>query len=826
MNFSRKTIEQKAEALRADAGDRGLTAGVMAARVLLGAVLAAVCILIGLAAGAYRGIIDSAPEISDVNIMPMGYATFIYDEDGNQIEQLNSAEGNRISVSIEDIPLNMQHAIVAIEDSRFYEHNGVDYRGMLRAVVNAVTSGFRRMEGASTITQQLLKNNVFTDWMSESTWDSIKRKIQEQYLAVELEAYLTEQGEDAKSVILENYLNTVNFGSGAYGIQMASQTYFGKDCKDLTLSECAVLAAIPQNPTRWNPRTNPEENAKRREVVLRYMAEQGWITAEEQQEALADDVYSRIQETAVVDEDEPYSYFVDGLIQQVEEHLIQRCGYTEEEAEKAVYSGGLRIYSTQDSDIQAIMDEEFQKEENYPDDVQYELEWALTVEHADGTQENYSREMLRSYFRESDASFDLLFASQDEAQSFVDQYKAAVLTPEDTIVAERVDFTPQPQAAMTVIEQSTGQVKGIVGGRGEKTASLTLNRATDATRQPGSTFKILSTYGPALEEEEITLATMIEDEPYEYADGTPLSNADDAYHGTVSVRTAITYSYNIPAVKVLTDLTPQTGYDYLTRLGFTTLDAQSDTYQPLALGGITNGVTNLELTAAYAAIANEGNYIEPSFYTRVTDKEGNVLLENTSEETRVFSESTAFLLTSAMESVMEEGTGTALQLEDMTAAGKTGTTTSYVDLVFAGYTPYYTSAVWAGYDTNMEVPEEGRTFHQTLWTRVMNRIHENLPDQEFSQPDDVEEVTICADSGLLPGFGCTRTTEYFSSDTVPTERCKEHGLFSRPTKEPEDNREEEDEWDDQEEEPVEPEESEEEEQEEEQEDPWWWGWWN
>lgn len=800
--------------------------GMLVFKVILLFLLLAVAVTGVGAAVVYNRIISEAPQVSAIDITPAGNVTFIYDDEGEQIQQLNSAEGNRISVSIEEIPTDMQHAIVAIEDARFYEHNGVDYRGMLRAVVNAVTSGFRRMEGASTITQQLLKNNVFTDWMSESTWDSIKRKIQEQYLAVELEAYLTEQGEDAKSVILENYLNTVNFGSGAYGIQMASQTYFGKDCKDLTLSECAVLAAIPQNPTRWNPRTNPEENAKRREVVLRYMAEQGWITAEEQQEALADDVYSRIQETAVVDEDEPYSYFVDGLIQQVEEHLIQRCGYTEEEAEKAVYSGGLRIYSTQDSDLQAIMDEEFQKEENYPDDVQYELEWALTVEHADGTQENYSREMLRSYFRESDASFDLLFASQDEAQSFVDQYKATVLTPEDTIVAERVDFTPQPQAAMTVIEQSTGQVKGIVGGRGEKTASLTLNRATDATRQPGSTFKILSTYGPALEEEEITLATMIEDEPYEYADGTPLSNADDAYHGTVSVRTAITYSYNIPAVKVLTDLTPQTGYDYLTRLGFTTLDAQSDTYQPLALGGITNGVTNLELTAAYAAIANEGNYIEPSFYTRVTDKEGNVLLENTSEETRVFSESTAFLLTSAMESVMEEGTGTALQLEDMTAAGKTGTTTSYVDLVFAGYTPYYTSAVWAGYDTNMEVPEEGRTFHQTLWTRVMNRIHENLPDQEFSQPDDVEEVTICADSGLLPGFGCTRTTEYFSSATVPTERCKEHGLFSRPTKEPEDNREEEDEWDDQEEEPVEPEESEEEEQEEEQEDPWWWGWWN
>ena len=246
--------------------------GMLVFKVILLFLLLAVAVTGVGAAVVYNRIISEAPQVSAIDITPAGNVTFIYDDEGEQIQQLNSAEGNRISVSIEEIPTDMQHAIVAIEDARFYEHNGVDYRGMLRAVVNAVTSGFRRMEGASTITQQLLKNNVFTDWMSESTWDSIKRKIQEQYLAVELEAYLTEQGEDAKSVILENYLNTVNFGSGAYGIQMASQTYFGKDCKDLTLSECAVLAAIPQNPTRWNPRTNPEENAKRREVVLRYMA--------------------------------------------------------------------------------------------------------------------------------------------------------------------------------------------------------------------------------------------------------------------------------------------------------------------------------------------------------------------------------------------------------------------------------------------------------------------------------------------------------------------------------------------------------------------------
>jgi penicillin-binding protein 1A len=773
---------------------------------------------------AYNRIIDEIPDVSQIDITPASDASFVYDDAGSLIQQLNSAEGNRISVSIDEIPEDMQHAIVAIEDSRFYEHNGVDSRGILRAVVNAVRSGFTRMEGASTITQQLLKNNVFTGWMEENTWDSIKRKIQEQYLAVELEKYLTEQGEDAKSVILENYLNTVNFGSGAYGIQTAAQTYFGKDCEDLTLSECAVLAAIPQNPTRWNPRTNPEENASRRKVVLEYMVEQGWITQAQQQEALADDVYSRIQETASTDDDSPYSYFVDGLIEQLENDLVRKSGYTQEEASNAIYNGGLRIYSTQNAEIQEIMDEEFQNEENYPDDVQIELEWALTVEHADGSQENYSREMLRNYFRESDASFDLLFGSQEEAQSYVDQYKAAILAEGDTIVAENTSFVPQPQAAMTVIEQSTGQVKGIVGGRGEKTASLTLNRATDTTRQPGSTFKILSTYGPALEEGDITLATVIEDEPYEYADGTPLRNADGKYHGSVSVRTAIQYSYNIPAVKVLTEITPQTGYDYLTRLGFTTLDPDSDIYQPLALGGITNGVTNLELTAAYAAVANGGNYIEPSFYTRVTDKEGNVILENTQEEIQVFKESTAYLLTSAMESVVDDGTGTAFQLDDMSVAGKTGTTTSYIDLVFAGYTPYYTAAIWAGYDTNMEVPEESRSFHQALWTNVMNRIHENLSWRDFEQPDTVEKVTVCAESGLLPGFGCDTVTEYFDVADVPDSRCREHGLFSRPTPTPEETPAPDPEEDEREDE--EDEEDQSNQDEEEDETPWWWNWWN
>ena len=787
MNFGKKGVQRKKEQLDSSSTMMGKKAGISALRVLFLSIIAFCTIVICLGVGAYRGIIDSAPDISDVNIMPLGYATFVYDADGNQLQKLNSAEGNRISVSISEIPKNMQHAIVAIEDSRFYEHNGVDPRGMLRAAAVAISTGFQRTQGASTITQQLLKNNVFTDWTEENRLQSIKRKLQEQYLAVELEKSLAAEGKNAKDVILENYLNTVNFGAGAYGVQTAAQTYFGKDCKDLTLSECAVLAAIPQNPTKWNPRNHPEKNAERRETVLDYMLEQEYITQAEHDEAMADDVYARIQERSSSSSTAtPYSYFIDELISQIKQDLMEQKGYTSVQASNAIYSGGLRIYTTQDPQIQQIMDEEFQNEANFPENIQIGLDWALTVDHADGKRQNYSREMMQVYFRDIDPTFDLLFSSEEEAQSYIDQYKAAIVGPNDTIVAERSSFTPQPQASMTVIDQRTGYVKGIVGGRGQKTASLTLNRATDTFRQPGSTFKILSTNGPAMDLGRINLATVVADEPYNYSDGSPVHNSDNAYHGNVTIRTAIANSYNVVAVKTLTEITPQTGFDYLLRMGFSELinDKNWDVIQPLALGGITNGVSNLELTAAYAAIANGGVYIEPIFYTKVTDQDGNVLLENTPVETRIFKESTSYLLTSAMEDVVTAGTGVDFKLNSMTVAGKTGTTSSYKDLVFAGFTPYYTAAIWAGCDVNVELPEEYRHFHKTLWTNVMNRIHQDLPDVGFKAPTSVKEVTICSETGLLAGNGCPRAKEYFELSQVPTTRCTQHYVPPTPTPTP------------------------------------------
>lgn len=781
MNFGPSGVLAERDRLNSTGAMAGNRAGVIALRVFLIALVAFVTAGICIISGAYHGVIDSAPDIGDVNIMPAGYATFVYDSDNAQIQKLSSASGNRVSVSISEIPANMQHAIVAIEDSRFYQHNGVDPRGMLRAAIVAIRSGFSRTEGASTITQQLLKNNVFTDFTKETRTERIKRKLQEQYLAVELEKSLTADGQDAKAVILENYLNTVNFGAGSYGVQTAALTYFNKNCKDLTLSECAVLAAIPQNPSKYNPKTHPDENAGRARTVLKYMLDQNYITKDEYDEAAADDVYSRIAANSDSSRTgDVYSYFVDELISQIKSDLMAQKGYTAVQANNAIYSGGLKIYSTQDSEIQSIMDDEFTNDANFPSRSTIALDWALTVRHANGEEQNYSREMLQLYFRNSDPSFDLLFDTQEEAQMAVDSYKAAVLQPDDEIVAERTSFIPQPQASMTVMDQRTGQVKGIVGGRGEKAASLTMNRATDTYRQPGSTFKILSTYGPALDENDITLATTVADEPYNYSNGRPVKNADNQYHGDVTIRKAIQNSYNIVAVKVLTEITPQKGFDYLERLGFKKLinSTDWDVIQPLALGGITNGVSNLELTAAYAAIANSGVYTEPTFYTKVLDHNGNVLLENTPVTTRVFKDSTAYLLTSAMEDVVSMGTGRNFAFSGMHIAGKTGTTSTYRDLVFAGFTPYYTAAIWAGCDVTTELPSDYRTFHQQLWHNVMQRIHKNLPDKDFTEPSSVEKATICSSTGLLAGSGCPKTTEYFAKGTAPTKRCTQHGYRS------------------------------------------------
>ena len=777
MNYGKKSASKKRNSLISRSSMMGKRAHVSFIRVLFIGLIALCVAVSSLGIGSIRGILANTPDVNEVDIMPLGYATFLYDCNGNQIRKLAAPNANRLPVSIDQIPEDLQHAVVAIEDERFYEHNGIDVRGILRAGVKALTTG-SFSEGASTITQQLLKNNVFTNWTNESTQvERFTRKLQEQFLAVEIEKKISD-----KNVILENYLNTINLGAGAYGVQAAARQYFNKDVWDLNLSECATLAGITQAPTKYNPIENPKENAKRRKEVLDHMLDQGYITQEQYDDAINDDVYTRIQEAQASNtqsSSKTYSYFEDELTKQVINDLMNIKGYTKTQAQNLLYSGGLKIMTTQDPDIQNIVDEEYSDPSNYPDYVQYALDYALTVKQPDGQEVNYSKEMMKLYFQNEDPSFDLLFDSQDEGQTYVDRYKANILADGSTVVAERVSFAPQPQSAMTIIDQHTGYVKAIIGGRGTKTASLTLNRATDSTRQPGSTFKIVSTYAAALNEKGMTLATTYEDQPITYDNGAPVNNASGSFNGTTTIRTAIRNSVNTVAVQCFEDVTPELGLKYLDNFGFTTLahgtEADTDANLPTALGGLTYGVKNVELCAAYAAIANGGNYIKPVYYTKILDHNGNVLIENNSVGRSVIKETTAYLLTSALEDVVQNGTGTACQLDNMAVAGKTGTTDAYNDLWFVGYTPYYTCAVWSGYDGNQKIPEgDARNFHKTLWRKVMNRIHQGMEYKDFEVPDGIEQISICADTGLLPRVGCPVTEEYFDVGTMPTEYCDQH----------------------------------------------------
>ena len=349
----------------------------------------------------------------------------------------------------------------------------------------------------------------------------------------------------------------------------------------------------------------------------------------------------------------------------------------------------------------------------------------------------------------------------------------------------------QPQASVVVIEQSTGLVKAVVGGRGAKEASLILNRATYTTRQPGSTFKILTTYAPALDTGGRTLASVYDSSPYTFSDGTTVKHWDlDQTSGNVSIREAIVRSVNTAAVRCIMDITPIVGFTCARSFGISSLvdrdtDGQTtltDVVPSLALGGITNGVTTLELGAAYATIANAGTYITPKFYTKVTNPYGEILLDASGQEKHsVIKPQTAYLLTDAMRGVISDPQGTAygsVDLNGMDAAGKTGTTSSYRDLWFAGYTPYYTCCVWGGYDNNEVLQEEGigHTYQKQLWNAVMQRIHESLPAREFEIPDGIRKIRICRETGEAASAGCSDVTEeLFEEGTLPTVYCHIHG---------------------------------------------------
>lgn len=721
MNFSLKNTKQRAKQVTSSRTKIFMKLFVFSYRLIFMALLLFLLIGASSALGILKGLIDTAPAIDSLNVVPNGYVTTVYDVNGKITQTLVGKDANRQYVTLDKIPADVKNAFVAIEDERFWTHEGIDAQGIMRAFFTGISGG-KFSQGASTITQQLLKNQVFNGGQETSFVAKTKRKIQEQYLAIQLENELS------KETILEYYLNSINLGQNTLGVQAASKRYFDKDISELTLSEAAVIAGITQNPSAYNPITHPEKNKKKRQTVLTYMKEQGYITTVNYENALKDDVYGRIQlinEKKSKQDSTITSYFTDAMIEQILSDLKSKLGYTETQAYNALYRGGLQIYSTQDSSIQKTCDKILNNPSYYPLDSTMQLSYQLSVQHEDGTESHYSEQSMISYFSQKMIDFSIYYTNPEHANRYIKQFKKAMVKKSDTISGEVKNFIIQPQTSFVLMDQATGQIKALSGGRGDKTGSRTYNRATGSLRQPGSTFKVLSTYLPALDTAGMTLASVQDDTKYYYPDTKKLVKNwyKTGYRGLSSMREAIYNSMNIVAVKTLEIVTPKIGYDYLLNLGFTSLvenmtDSKGNSYTditlPMALGGLTKGVSNLELTNAFATVANNGVYNKPTFYTKIVDHNGNVLLENTPAPARIMKDSTSWLLTSAMQDVISKGSGRLLKWKEinMPVAGKTGTTTGNKDLWFVGYTPYFTAGIWGGYDQNKI--QTSTTYHKEI----------------------------------------------------------------------------------------------------------------
>lgn len=561
------------------------------------------------------------------DMAPMASSQF-FDAKGNLITTVDSEE-DRIPVTIDKVPKNLQNAFLAAEDIRFYEHGGIDFRGIGRAIYTYIRWG--EVQGGSTITQQLAKNYFLTQ---EQT---LSRKLHEAFIALQIEQKYT------KKEILEMYMNQIYFGQGAYGVETAANTYFGKHVEDLDLAQSAMIAGIPKSPNYYSPLSNPKAAKARQKTVLEQMTKYGFITKEQADKAYAEPLtYKSLNES-------PGSkkYFIDYCIQL----LVDKFG------PDAVYKQGLKVYTTLDPDMQKAAE------------------------------------------------------------------KAAALTPTYYTDSSKLK---QPQSAIVAVDPKTGYIKAMIGGRGTDQ----FNRAVMAERQPGSSFKPF-VYLNALEQG-ATPSDTIQDSPIP-GDWNP-QNYDRSFHGTVSYRTALTYSYNVPAIKVAMKYGTEKTLKLAKRLGITTL-VDDDDNAAMAVGGLTHGVTPLEMAGAYAGIANMGKFNKPTPIIKILDRNGKVLYEHKTNPTQAVKPESAYMMISMMEDVMTRGTGRGAAI-NRPCAGKSGTTDNYHDAWFVGFTPNLACAVWIGDDNNESLGGmTGGGEPATLWRTFMSNALDGVPSEDFERPD-------------------------------------------------------------------------------------------
>ena len=639
-------------------------------------------------------------ELLNFDNVKLAYSTFVYagEYGSDNVTEIASIsdESNRIWVDYENIPENMINAVIAIEDDRFWTHHGVDWKRTIGATINEIIPIWSSRQGGSTITQQVIKN--ITNDKSATGIQGYTRKAREILRALKLEKMYS------KEEIMEVYLNVFHLGNNTDGVQAAALLYFGKDVKDLTLAECASIAAITQSPSYYEPLGHPENNRERQLKVLDEMLDQEMISKEEYDEAVAQEmVFTNTGEDGTTVEtttsNEVYSWYVEAALDQVEEDLKNEYGYDEDQIHDIIFNSGLRIYTPCDLDIQSAMEKIYAN----PD-----------------------------YFMKTSAEV-------------------------------------QPESAAAVMDFN-GNVLGMVGGRGTKDGNQLLNRAYSVPRQIGSCMKPISPYSLGIEKNLITWSTIFEDSPVMKNNGKDWPvNYYGSYRGDMTVQYALAHSVNTVAVKVEQLVTPQASYNHLTsNLGVSTLVDADINLSPMALGALTNGMTPLELCAAYCIFGSGGVYYEPRLYTVVTDQFGNILLDRrTAESKQAISADTVTVMNKLMQTVMTSGTATSYRFGSMPLAGKTGTTQDANDIWFAGMNPYYCCAVWWGYDQNGTLSETGYQPAAT-WKRIMSTISSGLANKDFATSSGVVSKTYCTKTGLLASDDCAETaTGWYKKSNIP-----------------------------------------------------------
>ena len=663
-------------------------------KIALVVALCACFALGGFGAGMLLGYAASTKPLSihDLTTGQASQTSFVYDIEGNVIAKLTGSENvDRIYISYSDVKNTyIDEAFIAIEDERFYEHSGIDLKRIGSAVISALLNGGSAKHGGSTITQQTVK------LISGQDEHSTSRKVQEWFSAMELEQNLT------KDEIMELYLNLAPMGNNYVGVQAAARNYFGKDAKDLTLPECALLAGLPKSPSYYNPlRESGRRNCLRRmRIILNKMLELELITEEEFKDALNTEiVFKTVDKSSrnVVN-----SYFAEYAISQVVTDLSKARGISRTLASTIVYNRGYHIYTTMEPKTQSILDEAFKN---------------------------------RDLFQTKPSKLE--------------------------------DLPEKPIGAMVVINSETGAIAAMQSGFGEKTMNLTLNHATRSYRSPGSSIKPLIDYGPALELDLIAPGTIFDDKKVYLNPSTPKTpwplNYSRTYDGPITVRKALVSSKNTVAVMVWQEVGGETALWFLSQVGIDRLDNGGFSYPSQAIGGVSKGVTTLEMAAAYNTFAAGGTYTSPYAYTRVVDSDGNVVLSANPTMRRVYSAETCFLMADMLKGVITTGTPSKYggqiknsKGEKIDTAGKTGTTSDNIDKWFCGFTPYYAAAFWYGYENRLrqtEIPSYDYNNAIRIWMYCMKKIHEDLPGAKFVKPETIVTAEVCS-SGYAPNDAC------------------------------------------------------------------------